>query len=64
MAHSNRSNLVISVRNIVSHVSRFGSEPSRSSWLEVPDTEIPNPKAHLLDKRKFIDEVMNRATNG
>ena len=64
MNDRNRSNLVISVRNIVSHGSKFGSEPGRSSFLEVPDGEVPNPKDHKIDKRKFVDEVMNRAKNG
>ena len=58
-----RSNLVLSVRNVVSsgNGKEFGSEPGPSRFLDVPDGETPHPERHRIGRAAFRDEVLKRA---
>lgn len=61
-----RSNLVLSVRNVVSNGNgkEFGAEPGASRFLDVPDGETPHPERHRIRRAAFRDAVLERASNG
>ena len=61
-----RSNLVLSVRNVVSDRTGkgFGAEPGPSRFLDVPDGETPHPERHRVSRAAFRAEVLKRARTG
>ena len=61
-----RSNLVLSVRNVVSdgNGKEFGAEPGQTRFLDVPDGETPHPERHRVSRKAFRDEVLKRACTG
>ncbi len=61
------TNFVISVRNIKKPNSKnasFGNEPGDTTYLEVPDNELPNPDKHQLAQSDWIKAVVKRAEVG
>ena len=60
------SNLVISVRNVRTKNGKkvFGTEPGPTSYLDVPDHATPDPVAHKIQRKAWLNEVMARATVG
>ena len=66
MDNSKFSNFVISVRNVRRRreTARFGSEPGKTLYLEVPDGETPHPIDHQQDRNRWVNAVIDRASSG
>ena len=62
-----KTNLIFTARNIIRRngQAKFGAEPGRSTtYLEVPDGEVPHPVDHKISKANWIKRVLKCAKSG
>ena len=61
------TNFIFSARNIIgkNEQAKFGAEPGqRTTYLEVPDGEIPHPVYHKISKTEWTKRVLECAKSG
>lgn len=54
-------NYLITARNV--RKGKFGSEPGRARFLEVPGNRVPGPD-HAIPRKRWVDAVMTRGHTG